>query len=148
MALAYFCIPFPPQLFFKSFSLINRNRDKYAGREADQVSGLAENTSAFPLPGPDFTGQCRGTSAGSWRAPHRRCACTSATTPCHRSPCAWPSPSMEISAFNTSVLFLFSENRNQMAPTAFSSDSKKSAVAFVCVNFETQKAATSALWYM
>jgi hypothetical protein len=57
-----------------SFSLVDRNRDKYAGREADQVSGLAENTSAFPLPGPNFTGQCWDTSTGFRRAPHRRYA--------------------------------------------------------------------------
>lgn len=70
------CFHIPFLSAFWSFSLVDRNRDKYVGREADQVSGLAENTSAFPLPGSGFTGQCWDTSAGFWRAPHRRCACT------------------------------------------------------------------------
>lgn len=145
MTFTYFHIPLPPQLLFKSFFLVNRNRDEYAGWEADQVSGLAENTSAFPLPGPNFTGQCRGTSAGFWRAPHRRCACTPATTLHHQiSPlCEWPSTlhgesqlsvsqsSMcAFSGLNKARWFLSSENKNKMVSTAFSSDSGKSAVTF------------------
>lgn len=66
-----YCHGGPHQLTSSIYGCQWRNRDKYAGREADQVSGLAENTSAFPLPGPNFTGQCRGTSTGFWRAPHR-----------------------------------------------------------------------------
>uniref|UniRef100_A0A8C4PLK3 PHD finger protein 12 n=1 Tax=Equus asinus TaxID=9793 RepID=A0A8C4PLK3_EQUAS len=66
-----YCHGGPHQLTSSIYGCQWRNRDKYAGREADQVSGLAENTSAFPLPSPSFTRQCRGTSAGFWRAPHR-----------------------------------------------------------------------------
>lgn len=66
-----YCHGGPHQLTSSIYGCQRRNRDKYVGREADQVSGLAENTSAFPLPGSGFTGQCWDTSAGFWRAPHR-----------------------------------------------------------------------------